>query len=522
MATGIAAAHELNQSGESISVPSYDESMKLVTDVQASAQSKALGERLQKIRVEARTDNADTQHLRELYESIPEELTHFNHGGTMTGSFNRLLIRGLTEAKEQNLYSGAIPDLELTSQLYTELDKKNGRILQLFTPTFNHGDIEEMTGLYLEALSFLESASFFDPDIPEEAVALQWLAHSKWLASHDSSITSLKSLQEARDQIKKAPKNAITRAMKKIRDLKWPDRRAEDIPEAAKHYRKVVDLVKKRNTPVPSNRQRPKQRYHQVPFYSVPSGYVLYDVPHDGLCMYHALSRMYGIPLQILLITMVDSLHTVTQIIAFNLAHNAPCFNGLSPSAQLMVMPFMHISESNSQYNLLQELEYAISALEQAIHHTNYGGGVPSSAWGMHSLLNTAIAAIYQYTPSTATPFVAQLPTLNADGTAYTGAPQFTQYDVSGSTYNQLSPNGLPLLIHAGGNHWMYALPAVDESVAHSLQIDQLNDMTSGVSFNHGNPANLPFIFQNLHLQSRFNFAEQRPPKEGIFKFSAH
>ncbi len=465
----IAVAHELNQLGESVSVPSYDQSMKLVQEIRVSAQQEALGERLKKIRREARTNEADTHQLRQLYQSIPEELTRFNPGGAMVGGFGRMLIRGLTEAKEQKLYSGSIPDPKMTSELYNKLLCKNVRILQLFSPTFDHADIEEMTGLYLEALSVIDGTS-----LPEDAIALQWLAHSKWLASHNSSITSLKSLQEARNLVKKAAQHSvdIIRPMKTIRNLKCSDRGPEEAQKAGTHYQRVITQIKEKEVDFSFPMKKESTvRFHQAPFYSVPPGYALYDVPSDGLCMYHALSSMYGIPLRELLLKMYHRLHTISQIIALNLSQNAPLENGLNPSDLLIISPFieMHSTDSNALQSF-QELDYAISSLIEAINHANSGGIARSSVWGMHSLLNTAAVILSASSSLPGSPFVAQLPTLNAGGTAHTGAPQFTQYNPDGSsvTSSHFSPNGLPLLIHTEGNHWMYALPVINEPITHS------------------------------------------------------
>ena len=510
----IAVAHELNQAGESVSVPSYDQALKLVEDIRISAQDKALGERLQKIRAKARIDGTDTQDLRKLYESIPEELTQFNSGGSMSGAFEPMLIRGLTEAKEQKLYSGPIPDLEFISKLYSELRRKNMRMLQLFSPTFRHSDIEEMTGLYLEALSILDNSS----DIPEEAMALQLLAHSKWLAYHDPSITPLNTLPEARNLVKKASKHIVTKAIKEIRDFKWPERRPEVASMVAEHYRSIVHSAKKSDAPAPARKKRTKRKYQRAPSYSVPPGYTLYNVPSDGFCMFHALSAMYNISMQSLLTGMYNNLHETHRMITNNLSEGLPWDNGLSLSAHMMIHPLIQTVLSNGKYDLV-ELQHSIQVLQEAIFYHAHGQSAPGRVWGTETLLNTAAFTIYELMPDTPTPFVAQLPTLNASGNGYTGPTQFIQYNPDGSNSDQPPLNGLPLLIHTGEDHWMYALPATPTASEPVTGSDQMNDFMSGLSLDHGNPANLPYLFQNLHLPPNFNFEPQLNPDEGVLRF---
>ncbi|MGI9282357.1 MAG: hypothetical protein ACR2PX_22390 [Endozoicomonas sp.] len=513
----IAVAHELSQLGISVLIPSYNESMELVTNIRASAQGKALDKRLQKIRREARTDDADTDHLHQLYRSIPEELTEFNPSDSMVGFFDRMLVRGLAEAKKQKLYSGSIPDLKSISELYYELDRKNGRLLQLLTPTFQHADIEEMTGLYLEALNRIN-----DEPLSEKAIALQWLAHSKWLALHDPSLSPLSSLQESQTLIETAAKFSIdvVQPLKTIRDLKWPNRTPEAAHKAKRHYLSVINKVKRKKNLLSFHPQRVKQVV--VPFYLVPPGYDLHNVPADGLCMYHALSKMYGVSLHQLLHTMFRKLHAIHQQIVLNSSENLPWAYGLSFSTQQMIQPIIHTNIDGHHYVNLEELEYAVGALGQAIAYSSHDCVALGHVWGMDSLLNTAAVALSELL-SSATPFIAQLPTLNAEGTAYTGASHFMQFNPDGSNhaFSDSSLNGLPLLIHMHGNHWMYALQAANEAVTHlplMTPVGQLADILSNINFDHSNPQNLHHLLQGLNL----NFGTQLPFSNDIFLFSAH
>ena len=403
----IAVAHELNAMGAIVAVPSYDESMRLVKNVKASAQSKALGERLKEIRRKARTSEADIAYLQQLYLSIPEELARFNSGNTIKGfSSPMILMRSLTT---------------LTS----------------------------------------------DSGIPRLDSMLKWLSPGS---------------ETARD---------------------------------AKHQH----LLK--------SSQYDEKEHNQAVSSLVPPGYVPYDVPADGLCMYHALSQMHNIPLSELLSIMHRKLQKIQQQIAYNLSQSLPWSEGLTQTDQQMIQPIIHTFVDHHHQDNLAELQYAIETLEQAINYVYHGGIAPRHVWGMHSLLNTAATALSEILHHTATPFIAQLPTLNASGTAHTGASHFMQYNPDGSSSQVVSSsslNGLPLLVHTEGNHWIYALQIASQSAVHSSPVapmEQLTDVLSNSNLDHSNTQNLHYLFQHIHLTPEIDFGVESLFGQGVFRFSA-
>ena len=145
----IASAHVLNHRGMQVHRPSYRQALELGRKICASGQSEALGERLVRIRHEAPSIKENLPNLQHLYNSM-SELTQFNPKGSMDGLFEDILQRALQEARARGYYRKEVPSSGELSKYYEDIERKEGRLLQLFSPAFEHADIEDITGLFLE------------------------------------------------------------------------------------------------------------------------------------------------------------------------------------------------------------------------------------------------------------------------------------------------------------------------------------------------------------------------------------
>ena len=478
----IAVAHDLHRSGEHIQIPPYHEAYELVMDIIASGYEKALDAQLKKIRREIRTDKADIQQLHQLYWSISEQFTRVKPGGPMGGSsVARKLKQGLAEAFKRAIYSGPVPDLSATDELNTWLIRNSDpQIQERFTEAFEDADIERITGLYLEAVSIMNGEPLRD-----EAIALQWLAFSKWLALNVPGVPLLDSPEEALAFVQKASGYSIgmKQPMEALRN--FTKHRKDSARSVKRHYLRIVDqIISQENQDSFSSHW---QRNPRVPFDAVFPNYTEFNVPMDGLCMYHALSEMYDVSSHSLLGVMRKKLLDVYHKVQNNLQQNHSWTEGLSTAEQQMILPIVHLSIEGVDSFDLQEMEYTLNALEQAINYLETEPAqdqlAPPSSWGTSLLLNTAAIALSEFLPETSfTPFVALLPTLstlNAGGNIYEGESQLIQYNPDGTT-EQISPDsiaGQPLLIHSNGDHWMFALP-VDSSAEAVLPVVAETEMS--------------------------------------------
>ena len=460
----IAVAHDLHRSGEDVQIPPGYETLELVLDIIASGHEKNLVEQLKKLRREISTDKADIPRLYQLYQTIPEQLTRVKPGGPMAGrSMARKLRQGLAEASKQGIYSGPVPDLLSTDELHRWLIKNDDRRLhRQLVEAFKDADIERITGLYLEAVSIMNE----DP-LPDEAIALQWLAFSKWLDLHVPGVPLLDSPEEALALVQKASEYSIgmKRPMEALRN--FTKRREDSARSVKRHYLRIVDqIISQENE---DSFLSHRQSHNSASFASVFPNYVELYVPMDGLCMYHALAGMYRVSLHSLLDIMYKKLLAVYQKVLDNLRQKHLWSEGLSASEQQMILPIVHLSIEGVDSFDLHEFANTVIALEKAIHFIDTNPAqsqfAPPSCWGTSLLLNTAAIALNEFV-ETPTPFVALLPTLNtlnnAGGNIYEGESQLIQYNPDGTT-EQISPAsiaGLPLLIHSNGDHWIYALPA--------------------------------------------------------------
>ena len=320
----IAVAHDLHRSGESVPIPPGYETLELVLDIIASGHEKTLVEQLEKLRREISADKAGIPRLYQLDQTIPEQLTRVKPGGPMGGNSEvHKLKQGLAEASKQGVYSGPVPDLLSIDELHTWLIINDDRRLhRQLAEAFEDADIERITSLYLEAVSIMNG----EP-LPDEAIALQWLAFSKWLALNVPGVPLLDSPEEALAFVQKASGHSID--MKQpVEALRNFTKHREDAARSVKrHYLRIVDqIISQENQ---DGFLSHWQRNLRVPFDAIFPNYTEFNVPRDGLCMYHDLAGMYGVSSHSLSGVMHKKLLDVYHKVQNNFQQNHPWAEGL-------------------------------------------------------------------------------------------------------------------------------------------------------------------------------------------------
>ena len=445
----IATAHALHHRGQDVEVPSYNQALELGKMICASGQKVALGERLIKIRSEAQEEEADLTLLSQLFRTIPSELTQLNPKGWMCSFFHYNLRRALQEAKERGFYTGEIPSLSELLAFTSKLSRVSVRTEYLLSSAFEYVDIEEITGLYLEGLTRLKKES-----ISDKSLALQWMSASRWLAEHDQGIQAINHLEDALALIESTPtheKKQMYQSLMKIRDDKWLNgRSAEAAKSVADRYKRHME-----------NREKYKGKTRRELISNVAlGGYYEHPVTGDGLCLYHALSAMYGVTEEQLIAKMLSYLKVIYVQIQTNLSEGQQLLSHLSETQIQAVTPILMTAVSGNAIHL-QELDLQLNSLSAALTQISTGIHQGGQAWGSVFLLNTAAVVLNEE-------FGINAPVSALIGEG--GAMNLHVFYGDGhSDSDSTSANGQPLLIH-NANHWVYATQSHPQSQPQSLE----------------------------------------------------
>ena len=468
----IATAHTLNHRGQYVEIPSYDQALQLGKEVYASGQRDALGERVIKIRNEAQEEQADLASLSQLFNSIPSELRQFNPRGPMDSTFGFNLLRGLQEASNRGLYEGDIPSFSESADFYRKIARGNSGIIQLFTPAFNHGDIEEVTGLYLQGLTELENKT-----ISDESLALQWMSASRRLAEHDQSILPINHLQEALALIPRDPsqKEQMYWSLWSIRRNKWLSHSAESAKSVAKTYKKHMKKTEMRST-----KNLKKELNDFLPLPLGLSRYHLHTVRGDGLCMYHALAAMHNVAEQSLIREMLIYLGGIYYQIQENLLNQEKPFSHLTATQIQAITPIVMTAVSGNELHL-EELVFQIESLDAALLQALTGENQGVQAWGTDTLLNTAAVVLNE--------------AFNIDSPIFAlmdqGGMIIHEFHSDGhhGIHDHIPGNGLPLLVHNGSNHWQFATQhqtEMEKLIRKRIQMHLIDEFMGGSNMTSG------------------------------------
>ena len=494
----IATAHKLNTFTGNETVPNYDDTLKLVREIMLSGHKNTLVHRLFRMQCEALKDNPDVPSLIQQYQSIPEDLTQFNPGGEMVGSFGAKLEKALQESSKQGLFSDLIPDQAFFQAMYDGLDHKAPKVWSLLSSLFERSDIVAITGLFLEADSIMK-----DEAITDSAIALQWLALSK-LLSDATGVSPLNSLSEALKQVQyaQALNIDIYSSLKAIRNLAWLGYRfSQHIKGASMPYLHIINQIK-----------QPKQNPVKAP-----AGYMLFDVPADGLCMYHALSQVLNISVGKLIRRMVFRLASIQRRILESIEAQEVWNSHLTPDEANAVFQLTYTATSDGGQLMSEEIHTAILTLQAAHVQITFHSPQGDAAWGSPSMFSLAALAANEENPQPQ-PFILQTTPLGQS------TPEWTLLAPSGAQTPIEMPSGShPIIILTNSNdsgsnasHYMFAQPIPPSTPA----IDIPSSIESP-EFEDEHPGSVEDLIQHLSINDTTTVPSIHfiPPQEEVLIF---
>ena len=251
------------------------------------------------------------------------------------------------------------------------------------------------------------------------------------------------------------------------------------------------------------------------------AGYTFYNVPADGLCMYHALSQVLNISVPRLIVLIRDRLLSIQERIFRSIYNKKSWDSELTPNEAAAVHPIVYVLTDEGEDFIPEDIATVIQNLESAhlqlTSHISQG----TNAWAPPSIFNLAALIANEENPQQQQSFITQTTPLNDDILT----PEWTLYSPSGSQDSIEMPSGsLPLIILTNSNlhgrdtsHYMYALPTSPSTPAiedPQLEHEELNSMEDFIQdfhryFNINDTESASSIHSASQQEGAFIFTEQ-------------